>query len=87
LNINDKLADREGRLFQGVTEDGLHLSIEGYQIWADALKPFFTQWLGPPAEVDNAPPASGIPTIGNSPANQTSTPSAIPRLGGPSQPK
>ena len=61
LNINEKLADREGKLFPGVTEDGLHLSIKGYQIWADALKPMFTQWLGPPAKIDKAPPASGVP--------------------------
>jgi lysophospholipase L1-like esterase len=63
LNINDKLADRDGRLFEGVTTDRLHLSINGYQIWADALKPLLTQWLGPPAEVDKAPPATGIPTV------------------------
>jgi lysophospholipase L1-like esterase len=63
LNINDKLADRNGKLFAGVTEDGLHLSIKGYQIWADALKPLFTRWLGPPGKTDRAPPASGIPTI------------------------
>lgn len=61
LDINDKLADRDGKLFAGVTEDGLHLSIAGYQIWADALKPLFTEWLGPPAEVDRSPPASGVP--------------------------
>ena len=63
LNINEKLADDEGKLFAGVTEDGLHLSIKGYQVWADALKPIFTQWLGPPATVDKAPPASGIPVL------------------------
>jgi lysophospholipase L1-like esterase len=63
LNINDKLTDRAGKLLAGVTEDGLHLSVQGYQIWADALKPLFTQWLGPPAETDKAPPASGIPVI------------------------
>ena len=57
LNINDKLADRNGKLFEGVTEDGLHLSIKGYQVWADALKPLFTQWLGPPAKIDRSPPA------------------------------
>ena len=61
LNINEKLADREGRLYDGVTEDGLHLSTKGYQIWADALKPIFTEWLGPPAKIDNAPPATGVP--------------------------
>jgi lysophospholipase L1-like esterase len=64
LNINDKLTDREGNLLKGVTEDGLHLSVEGYQIWADALKPLFTQWLGPPAPIDRSPPASGVPTAG-----------------------
>jgi len=63
VNLNDSLADGEGKLFAGVTEDGLHLSTKGYQIWADALKPLFTRWLGPPAEVDQAPPASGIPTV------------------------
>jgi lysophospholipase L1-like esterase len=68
VNINDKLVDHQGRLFEGVTEDGLHLSITGYQIWADALKPLLTEWLGPPANDDKAPPASGIPTIPDSPA-------------------
>jgi lysophospholipase L1-like esterase len=63
LNINEKLANDKGKLFEGVTEDGLHLSIKGYQLWADALKPIFTQWLGPPATVDKAPPASGIPVL------------------------
>jgi lysophospholipase L1-like esterase len=63
LNINGQLADRDGRLREGVTEDGLHLSVKGYQVWADALKPLFTRWLGPPAVVDQAPPATGIPTV------------------------
>jgi lysophospholipase L1-like esterase len=63
LNISDRLTDRDGKLLEGVTEDGLHLSVKGYQIWADALKPLFTQWLGPPAETDKAPPATGIPNV------------------------
>jgi lysophospholipase L1-like esterase len=61
LNINDKLADSNGRLHNGVTEDGLHLSTAGYQIWADALKPILNEWLGPRAKVDTAPPPTGIP--------------------------
>jgi (4-O-methyl)-D-glucuronate---lignin esterase len=61
LNINDKLANQEGVLVEGMTEDGLHLSNKGYQIWADALKPLFTEWLGPPKDRDSAPPASGVP--------------------------
>lgn len=64
LNINDRLADENGKLFDGVTNDGLHLSNQGYQIWADALKPLFTEWLGPPASEDNAPPPTGIPNVG-----------------------
>ena len=62
LNINDKLADNDDRLFEGVTVDRLHLSVKGYQIWADALKPIFTELLGPPAKVDHAPPPTGDPS-------------------------
>jgi lysophospholipase L1-like esterase len=63
LNINDRLAADDGTLTEGVTEDGLHLSVRGYQIWADALKPILTEWLGPPAKVDRAPPPTGIPVV------------------------
>jgi lysophospholipase L1-like esterase len=62
LNINDKLADINGRLFDGMTIDKLHPSIKAYQIWADALKPIFHELLGPPAKEDHAPPATGDPS-------------------------
>lgn len=62
LNINDKLADADGQLFEGVTVDNLHLTLKGYQVWADALKPIFTEILGPPAATDQAPPATGDPS-------------------------
>lgn len=62
LNINDRLADRDGTLYEGMTVDGLHLSLQGYQIWADALKPIFTELLGPPAATDSAPPPTGDPS-------------------------
>ena len=29
--------------------DKLHPALKGYQVWADALKPLFTELLGPPA--------------------------------------
>jgi len=61
LNINDKLADADGKLFEGMTMDGLHLDVKGYQVWADALKPIFTELLGPPAATDHAPPPTGNP--------------------------
>lgn len=62
ININDRLADADGKLVDGVTVDGLHLSTKGCQIWADALKPIFTELLGPPAKEDHAPPPTGDPS-------------------------
>ncbi len=62
LNINDKLADRNGKLFEGMTVDRLHLSLKGYQVWADALKPVLKELLGPPAREDKAPPPTGDPS-------------------------
>jgi lysophospholipase L1-like esterase len=61
LSINDKLADQEGKLFDGMTVDRLHLSVKGYQVWADALKPLLTELLGPRAREDHAPPPTGDP--------------------------
>ena len=65
LNINDKLADGEGRLFEGMmnARDKLHPMEKGYQVWADALKPIFTELLGPPKSEDHAPPPTGVPVV------------------------
>ncbi len=62
LNINDKLADSEGRLFEGMAKDKLHPTVKGYQVWADALKPIFYELLGPPSNEDHAPPPTGDPS-------------------------
>lgn len=63
LNINDKLADNDGSLFEGMAnKDGLHLDVKGYQVWADTLKPIFSELLGPPAKEDHAPPPTGDPS-------------------------
>jgi lysophospholipase L1-like esterase len=68
LNINDRLADKEGKLLAGMDNaDGLHLDVKGYQVWADALKPLFTKLLGPPAKEDHAPPPTGDPSAKNRP--------------------
>jgi lysophospholipase L1-like esterase len=49
LNINARLADPNGKLFDGMMNaDKLHPALPGYQVWADALKPIFTELLGPP---------------------------------------
>jgi hypothetical protein len=41
--------------------DKLHPTLQGYEIWADALKPIFRELLGPPAMTDLAPPPTGDP--------------------------
>ena len=62
LNINAQLADARGVLLPGMTSDGLHLTAQGYQLWADALKPVLIERLGPKAQHDHAPPPSGDPS-------------------------
>jgi lysophospholipase L1-like esterase len=63
LSINEKLADAGGRLFDGMMNaDQLHPAAKAYQVWADALKPIFTEILGPPATEDHAPPPTGDPS-------------------------
>ena len=62
LNINDKLADGNGKLFEGMMGDGLHPSLKGYQVWADGLKPILTDLIGAPAAEDHAPPPTGDPS-------------------------
>ena len=63
LNVNDKLTDGDGRLFAGMmnAKDALHPTLQGYQVWADALKPMFTERLGPPNATDRAPAPTGDP--------------------------
>jgi lysophospholipase L1-like esterase len=63
LNINNRLADRDGKLFEAMmSPDKLHPALKGYQVWADALKPIVTELLGPPAKEDHAPPPTGDPS-------------------------
>lgn len=64
LNINDQLGGQDGKLHDGMMNerDKLHPLLKGYQVWADALKPIFTELLGPPASEDHAPPPTGDPS-------------------------
>jgi lysophospholipase L1-like esterase len=63
VNINDKLADKDGKVLDGMLNaDKLHLALGGYQVWADALKPIFTEILGAPKTTDVAPPPTGDPS-------------------------
>ena len=63
LNINDRLSATDGRLLTAMSDDGLHLSVPGYQVWADALTPVLLEILGPPKDTDLAPPATGNPAL------------------------
>jgi lysophospholipase L1-like esterase len=65
LDITDRLADGNGRLFDGVAPDGLHLSLKGFRIWGEALAPMLHELLGPPAATDAAPPPTGDPSAMN----------------------
>jgi len=62
LDVNPRLADAEGVLFEGMTVDGLHPSSKGYEVWAAGLKPILAELLGPPAATDHAPPPTGDPS-------------------------
>jgi lysophospholipase L1-like esterase len=70
LDINDQLADKNGKLFDGMMRDQIHPTLKGYQVWADGLKPILTRLLGPPRSEDHAPPPTGDPSrrvdLGNS---------------------
>jgi lysophospholipase L1-like esterase len=70
LNVNDRLADKDGKLFDGMSRDKLHPTVKGYQVWADGLKPIFAELLGPPAVTDHAPPPTGDPSAARAGSHQ-----------------
>ena len=62
LDVNARLADARGVLFEGMMGDGLHPGLKGYEAWAEGLKPILAELLGPPASTDHAPPPTGDPS-------------------------
>lgn len=62
IDLTGQLTGADGLLLPGVTDaDRLHLALPGYEIWERALRPVLTEWLGPPAAADHAPPPTGDP--------------------------
>ncbi|HEY4329834.1 MAG TPA: GDSL-type esterase/lipase family protein [Phycisphaerae bacterium] len=55
LDIYGKFLDAEGKLLPGTFADRLHPTEKGYDIWAEAMDPILTEWLGPRASTANAP--------------------------------
>ena len=45
LDIGDKFLSKDGSLSKDVMKDGLHPTVQGYQIWADAMQPLLDQML------------------------------------------
>lgn len=63
IDLAGQLTGADGLLLPGVTDaDKLHLALPGYEIWEKALRPVLTEWLGPPAAEDRAPPPTGDPS-------------------------
>ncbi len=62
LDVTPQLADARGTLLEGMTVDGLHPSMKGYEVWAAGLKPILAELLGAPAATDHAPPPTGDPS-------------------------
>lgn len=63
IDLTSRLTGADGLLLPGVTDaDKLHLALPGYEIWESALRPVLTEWLGPPAADDHAPPPTGDPS-------------------------
>lgn len=48
LNINDTFLEKDGTIRKEIMPDFLHLSKEGYQRWADAMKPTITKLMAEP---------------------------------------
>ena len=67
LDVNARLADANGKLFEGMMADGLHPSLKGYGVWAEGLKPILTELIGPPAATDHAPAPTGDPSASERP--------------------
>jgi lysophospholipase L1-like esterase len=50
LNINAQFTGPDGKLLPGVMlRDKLHPDEKGYDLWAAAMRPILTEWLGAPA--------------------------------------
>jgi lysophospholipase L1-like esterase len=61
LDVTRQLQDADGNIRAGMMVDGLHLSLAGYGVWADALTPVLKELLGPRKSEDFAPPPTGSP--------------------------
>jgi beta-glucosidase len=50
MDIGSKFLDTNGALLPDVTTDSLHPNEKGYTLWAEAIDPTLTKWLGKTAK-------------------------------------
>jgi lysophospholipase L1-like esterase/dienelactone hydrolase len=46
LDLSSRFLNKDGKLVRGMTPDFLHLTEDGYRIWADAIEPSLVKLLG-----------------------------------------
>lgn len=63
IDASEKLAEKDGRLFDGMMVDKLHPTVRGYQAWADRLQAILIKLLGSRAASDHAPLPTGDPSV------------------------
>jgi lysophospholipase L1-like esterase len=56
LDFGDKLLDADGKYTKPITQDFLHPTGAGYQIWADAIQPVIDRFFPPAATATTAAP-------------------------------
>jgi beta-glucosidase len=56
LDINDKFPPVDSPDFATIFPGLLHPNTKGYEIWADALKPYILQYIGAPAATPTTTP-------------------------------
>ncbi|HEY4329838.1 MAG TPA: GDSL-type esterase/lipase family protein [Phycisphaerae bacterium] len=45
-SFHDDYLDRAGKIMPGMLHDRLHPDMKGYEVWAAAVRPILTEWLG-----------------------------------------
>jgi lysophospholipase L1-like esterase len=65
VDLTGALCNEAGEIRPGMLDpDLLHAALPVYEAWADAIEPILLAALGPPAEVDLAPPPTADPRLG-----------------------
>jgi hypothetical protein len=67
LDIGGQFLDKDGNLNADVSPDGVHLTMKGYQLWAEAIGPFLQQLRA------QEPPSNGVSSLTSIPPKAIET--------------